>query len=117
MVGRRHVGVGEAALVYLSRYLYRGVISAKNILADQANFRYNDSQSCKIQTDALPGAALLWRAIQHVLPSGFQRVGNYGLRCHNAWRIRQLVLWVIWAPRPVRVLSLSLRRRLFAVSE
>ncbi|WP_185976795.1 transposase [Catenovulum sediminis] len=29
----QHVGQGEKALIYLSRYLYRGVIAEKNILA------------------------------------------------------------------------------------
>ena len=42
------VGRGEPALKYLSRYLYRGVITEKNILKHQdgnVTFRYKDSQT------------------------------------------------------------------------
>src|SRR5207244_6797006 len=48
VVDCKSVGNGEKALVYLGRYLYRGVIQQKDILrcADgQVTFRYRDSRS------------------------------------------------------------------------
>ncbi len=44
----QHVGCGLPAVKYLSRYLYRGVISEKNIISDDGTnvtFRYRESQS------------------------------------------------------------------------
>ncbi|VAW57466.1 hypothetical protein MNBD_GAMMA07-1036, partial [hydrothermal vent metagenome] len=49
----RHVGQGMSALKYLSRYLYRGVISEKNIIANkngQVTFKYKNSDTQKTET-------------------------------------------------------------------
>jgi hypothetical protein len=43
VVDCKHVGTGEKALVYLGRYLYRGVIREKDIIActdGKVTFRY-----------------------------------------------------------------------------
>jgi Putative transposase len=53
-----HVGRGMTALKYLSRYLYRGVISEKNISASKdgfVTFRYVDSTTGKTESRTLPG--------------------------------------------------------------
>ncbi len=45
------VGRGEKALIYLSRYLYRGVVNERNILAlddDQVSFRYQENRSRRL---------------------------------------------------------------------
>ena len=100
VVDCRHVGRGAKALEYLSRYLYRGVISEANILAEingQVTFRYTDWQSKVSRTETLPAADFLWRILQHVLPKGFHRVRDYGLLHHNArkkLRLIQLILGV-----------------------
>ncbi|MEH6652310.1 MAG: IS91 family transposase [Motiliproteus sp.] len=94
VVDCRHAGHGESALEYLSRYLYRGVISAANIIADRnglVTFGYTDGQSKQIRTETLPGEDFIWRVIQHVLPRGFQRVRNYGFLHHNARKTLHLV--------------------------
>jgi hypothetical protein len=47
----KHIGKGLPALQYLSRYLYRGVLSEKAILkidATQVTFRYQDAQTRKM---------------------------------------------------------------------
>jgi len=90
----QHVGRGLPALKYLSRYLYRGVISERQILSDrngQVTFRYIESKSGKPQTRSLPGADFLWLLLQHVLPKGFRRVRDYGFLHGNAKRLLQLV--------------------------
>jgi hypothetical protein len=54
----QHVGRGLPALKYLSRYLYRGVVSNKNILTDDGTFvtfQYKDSRTEKTMTRKMRG--------------------------------------------------------------
>lgn len=104
-----HVGQGQPALEYLSRYLYRGVIGEKAILANRdgrVTFRYIESRSGKTMTRTLKGEDFLWLVLQHVLPRGFRRVRDYGFLHGNAKRALALVQWVLQvviaprAPRP-----------------
>jgi len=77
----RHVGKGLPALQYLSRYLYRGVISEKNILKDngeQVTFGYTDGNTGAYRTRTVNGEDFLWLVFQHVLPKGFRRVRDIG---------------------------------------
>ena len=102
-------GRGMSALKYLSRYLYRGVISEKNILSNEngyITFRYIDSDTGETKYREIKGEDFLLLIIQHVLPRGFRRVRDYGLLHANAKRLRsllQLVLRVRLLPLPVRV--------------
>ena len=95
-----HVGKGESALKYLSRYLYRGVISDRQITASQdgnVTFTYRNSESGKIESRTLKGEDFLWLVLQHVLPKGFRRVRDYGfLHCRGRrWlNLIQLILQV-----------------------
>ncbi|PSV41169.1 transposase, partial [Photobacterium sp. GB-210] len=82
VVDCRHVGQGKPALLYLSTYLYRGVIADKDILYinnEQVTFRYKDSQTQTMKTRTLPVLQFLWLILQHVLPKGFRRIRDYGL--------------------------------------
>lgn len=103
-----HVGKGITALKYLSRYLYRGVISEKNIVADKngfVTFKYVDNNG-KADMRTLPGEDFLHLILQHVLPRGFRRVREYGFLHGNSKKLLSLVrliLRVIMAelkPRP-----------------
>ena len=79
------VGNGEKALLYLGRYLYRGVLAEKNILAcedGQVTFGYTQNSGA-IKTRTLPGADFLWLLLQHVLPKGFRRTRDYGFLHSN----------------------------------
>ena len=84
VVDCKSVGNGDKALVYLGRYLYRGVLREADILScdpdgnGQVSFRYRDSRSGKMQVRTLPGADFLHLLLQHVLPKGFRRARNYG---------------------------------------
>ena len=109
VVDCKHVGHGKSALKYLSRYLYRGVISENNIVSNKngiVTFKYIDSESGKTRFRKLEGEDFCWLVLQHVLPKGFRRVRDYGFLHGNAkkkLRLIQLALRVIVeliAPRP-----------------
>jgi hypothetical protein len=103
-----HVGQGQPALKYLSRYLYRGVISEKNIVANQhgkVTFKYLDSKSGQTRYRTLKGEDFLWLVLQHVLPKSFRRVRDYGFLHGNARKLLtliQLTLKVVITAMPVR---------------
>jgi hypothetical protein len=83
----RLVGKGLPALKYLSRYLYRGVISEKNILADdgqQVTFGYVESKTGLYKIRVVSGEDFLWLVYQHVLPKGYRRIRDYGYLHGNA---------------------------------
>ena len=112
VVDCKHVGKGITALKYLSRYLYRGVISEKNIVSNQngrVTFRYIESKTGKTRHRTLKGEDFLHLIIQHVLPKGFRRVRDYGFLHGNAKKLLflvQLILHVVikeigHRPRPV----------------
>ena len=94
----RRVGHGEPALEYLSRYLYRGVIAERDIIANRngkVTFRYVESRTGQPRTRTLPGADFLWLILQHVLPRGFRRVRDYGFLHGNAKKLLGLVQLIL----------------------
>jgi len=98
VVDCKAVGNGEKALVYLGRYLYRGVIQEKDILAcenGQVTFRYRDGKSKQWAYRTVPGATFLWLLVQHVLPKGFRRARNYGFLHPNSKRLIQLIQYLL----------------------
>jgi hypothetical protein len=98
VVDCRCVGSGEKALVYLGRYLYRGVIQEKDILGcdnGQVTFRYRDSKTQKDQTRTLPGARFLALILQHVLPKGFRRARNFGFLHPNSKQLITLLRYLL----------------------
>ncbi len=99
-------------LKYLSRYLYLGVISEKNIVANhdgRVTVTYVESKIGVVKYRTLAGEDFLHLVLQHVLPKGFRRVRDYGFLHGNAKKLRflvQLFLHVIVEqlmppPRPV----------------
>ena len=94
----QRIGQGLPALKYLSRYLYRGVISNKNIVSDDGEyvtFRYQDSASGKTKTRRLRGEAFIALVLQHTLPKGFRRARDYGFLHGNAKRQLKIVQWIL----------------------
>jgi len=90
----KSVGTGDKALTYLGRYLYRGVISEKDILCcknGQVTFRYRDSKTQCTQTLTVSGEHFLWLLLQHVLPKGLRRARNFGLLHPNSRYKAQLI--------------------------
>jgi hypothetical protein len=83
------VGDGEPALKYLSRYLYRGVISQRDIVKDQdgmVTFQYEENKTKIIRHVTLPAADFIMRLLRHVLPKRFRRIRDVGFHHGNAKR-------------------------------
>lgn len=107
-----HAGNGMNAVKYLSRYLYRGVISEKNIISNcngMVTFKYTESKTDKTQFRKLKGEDFLNLLMQHVLPKGFRRVRDYGFLHSNAKKLLFLVQLILYVkikeikqrPRPI----------------
>ena len=97
----KKVGRGIEALRYLSRYLYRGVISNRHILfddGDNVTFQYRESHSNELKTRTLRGEAFLKLLLAHVLPKGFRRARDYGFLHSNAKKIIAVLQWVFRLP-------------------
>lgn len=106
----QRVGRGLPALKYLSRYLYRGVISEKNIIANKngkVTFRYTNSRSGQTETRTLKGEDFLALILQHVLPRGFRRVRDYGFLHANAKALLKIVQLIL----QIKLQALPLRKR------
>ena len=80
-------------MLYLSRYLYRGVIQERDILrcdgegsSGTVTFQYRYAKTEKMATRTLPGADFLWLVLQHVLPKGLRRSRNFGFLHPNRAR-------------------------------
>jgi hypothetical protein len=94
VVDCKSVGTGEKALIYLGRYLYRGVIAEKDILActdGQVSFRYRNAKTGRMEQRTVSGAQFLWLVLQHVLPKGFRRARNFGFLHPNCKRLIALL--------------------------
>jgi len=99
----KQVGRGLPALKYLSRYLYRGVISNQNIISDDGThvtFRYKDSKTSTMKTRRLRGENFIALVLQHTLPKGFRRSRDYGFLHGNAKRLLKIVQWVLQVSIP-----------------
>lgn len=100
----QHVGKGLPALKYLSRYLYRGVISNKNIIDDDGiyvTFQYQESRTGKTKNRRVRGEDFMALVLQHTLPKGFRRARDYGFLHGNAKRLLKTVQWVLQVAVPV----------------
>ena len=106
VVDCKSAGTGAKALIYLGRYLYRGVISENDILActnAQVSFRYRDGKTGKTERRTVSGADFLWKVLQHVLPKGFRRARNFGFLHPNCKRpIALLHLLLKFVPASVQ---------------
>lgn len=109
VVDCKSVGTGEKALVYLGRYLYRGVIQEKDIVScgdGQVSFRYRNAKTSKVELRTVPGAQFIWLVLQHVLPKGLRRARNFGFLHPNCKRLIALLHVVLkFVPTQFRALT------------
>lgn len=113
VVDCKHVGSGEKALIYLGRYLYRGVIQEKDILAceqGQVTYCYKNSKTGKRECRTVSGVEFLRRLLQHVLPKGFRRARNFGFLHPNSKQMIQ-VLQMLHGCVPTSFRLAALRKR------
>lgn len=81
VVNCKHVGKGDKAIIYLGRYLYRGVIRERDIICcddSHVTFRYFHAEKKCYCIRSVKGEYFLWLYLQHVLPKGFRRIRSYG---------------------------------------
>ena len=98
VVDCNRVGKGTTVLQYLSRYLYRGVISEKNIVSNQdgrVTFMYTESKTGKTGYRTLNGEDFLQLILQHILPKGFRRVRDFGFLHSNTKKLLKLVQLIL----------------------
>jgi len=102
VVDCKSVDDGQKALVYLGRYLYRGVIQEKDILRcenGQVTYRWRDSKTNKPAQRSVSGVEFLRLVLQHVLPKGFRRARNYGFLHPNSKRLIALLQLLVFRSR------------------
>ena len=96
IVDCKHVGSGDKALVYLGKYLYRGVLQEKDIIScdnGMVTFRYTQNTG-EVKTRTLPGAEFLLLLLQHVLPRGFRRTRTFGFLHANSKKLIRLLQYL-----------------------
>lgn len=99
MVDCKSVGDGAKTLVYLGRYLYRGVIQERDILRcenEQVTYRWKNSKTNKSEQRTVSGVEFLRLVLQHVLPKGFRRARNYGFLHPNSKRLIALLRLLVF---------------------
>lgn len=88
------VGSGQQALKYLAPYIFRVALSNQRILKledDHVTFQYHDAKTDQLKTQILPVEEFIRRFLQHVLPSRFIKVRDYGfLSSRNRHRLAQV---------------------------
>lgn len=97
VVDCKYVGKGDKALLYLGKYLYRGVISEKDILTCEngnVTFRYRSSKTKQYKTKTVSAVQFLWLVLQHILPRGFRRARNYGFLHPNSKALIKIIQWI-----------------------
>ena len=112
VVDCKHVGSGNKALVYLGRYLYRGVIREKDILSckdGQVTYRYQNSKTKRFEIKTVSGARFLWLILQHLLPKGFRRARNFGFLHPNSKQLIKVLHYVLKFD-PIKLLAKTRQR-------
>lgn len=92
------VGDGRASLKYLAPYVFRVAISDRRIVScdDQTvTFSYRKSGSNRWRNMTVEAHEFLRRFLQHVLPTGFQKVRHYGFLSGNSKLSVEAVRWLI----------------------
>jgi len=118
VVNCKSVGAGNKALIYLGRYLYRGVIQEKDIVASKdgiVTYRFQNSKTKKMEYRKVSGAKFLWLVLQHVLPKGLRRARNFGFLHPNSKRMI-LVIQLVLKFDPSRALAWMKKRPQWACS-
>ena len=91
-------GDGRTSLQYLAPYVFRVAIGDRRIVScdDQTvTFSYRKSGSNRWRTMTLEAMEFIRRFLQHVLPSGFQKVRHYGFLSPNSKLPLEAVRWLV----------------------
>ena len=97
-------GSGEAALKYLSAYVYRTALGSRRLLKEeegQISFKYKSNKDQQWHTLTVTAMEFIRRFLQHILPSGFQRVRYYGwLSAAAQTRWQRILALLDWTAPP-----------------
>ena len=101
--GFRTEGIGVSGAVFVSRG-----IAEKSIVANRdgnVTFRYQNSETRKMETRTLSGVVFLRLILQHILPKGYRRVRNFGFLHPNSKliplvQLLKRVMLPLLQPRP-----------------
>jgi hypothetical protein len=96
-------GSGQAALRYLSRYVFKTATGNRDLPLlpnGRVRWRYRESTIGSWQHVDLEPFELIRRFLQHVLPSGFHRVRRFGW-LHPAARAKLNRVRALWRQAPV----------------
>lgn len=97
IVDCKHVGQGTKALIYVGKYLYRGVLQKKDLVEcrdAKVTFHYKEKIG-KVKARTLPGIDFLWLLLQNVLPNQFRRVRDYEFLHSNSKPLIQLLHYLL----------------------
>jgi hypothetical protein len=98
VVHSQAVGDGRASLKYLAPYVFRVAISNRRIVScddGHVTFSYRKSGSNRWRNMTVDAPEFIRRFLQHVLPTGLQKVRHYGFLSPNSWQSVELVRWLI----------------------
>jgi hypothetical protein len=98
IVNSKDVGDGRASLRYLAPYVFRVAISDHRIVScpdGRVTFSYRKSGTSHWRNMTLDASEFIRRFLQHVLPSGFQKVRHYGFLSHNSPLSLEAVRWLV----------------------
>jgi hypothetical protein len=98
VVHSQPAGDARASLKYLAPYVFRVAISDRRIVSfdDQTvTFSYRKSGSNRWRQMTLEPMEFVRRFLQHVLPSGFQKVRHYGFLSANSRLAIDAIRWLI----------------------
>jgi hypothetical protein len=98
VVHSQAVGDGRASLQYLAPYVFRVALSDRRIVScenGQVTFSYRKSGTNHWRKMTLDALEFIRRFLQHVLPSGFQKVRHYGFQSANSRLSTDAVCWLV----------------------
>ena len=98
VVHSKAVGDGRTSLKYLATYVFRVGISDHRIVAcddHKVTFSYRRSGTNRWRRMTLDAMEFIRRFLQHVLPSGFQKVRHYGFLGAHAPLSIEAVRWLV----------------------
>ncbi len=100
IVHSKPVGKGKSALKYLAQYVHKIAISNNKITKvekHKVTFRYIEANSGKEKNITLDVIEFIRRYLQHVLPTGFQKVRYYGFMSSAAKRTLNVIKSILSA--------------------
>lgn len=98
VVHSQAAGDGRASLKYLAPYVFRVAISDRRIVScdrGTVTFSYRKSGSRRWRKMTVDAMDFIRRFLQHVLPTGFQKVRHYGFASPNSKQPIESVRWVV----------------------